>query len=554
MKHTRSRVGRWGAAAALVCASVWTSACGGGAAAPASDDAKVTDDVYAELVPAAPVLTRLTQAQYRNAVRDLLGDDLALPATLEPDAAADGLLAAGAAVTTVSPRGAELYEEAALSLARQATETPERRARVLPCEPTAESMPCFGQFIADVGRRAWRRPLTSDEIAAFELLAGDAAQAFPDDPVAPFTWALAGLMQSPHFLYRVEAGEPDPEAPGARRLSAFELATRLAFFLWNAPPDEALLAAAEAGDLDTADGLVAQVDRLLAADRAREGVRSFVSDWLHLHQLPELKKDPNVFKHFSPDLAAAAREETLRVAEHIVFEREGDLGELFTTRTTFINRRLAAIYDIPAPVLEGFGQTELPADGPRRGLLGHVSFLGLHSHPTSSSATLRGIFLRETLLCDMVPDPPSDLNTAIPEPSPDAPTLRDRLQVHLEDPMCASCHRLTDPVGLGFEPFDGMGRVRATENGVPIDPTGDLDGVAFADPAELAAAVAASPKLTACFVKKMYTYAVARPTEPGEQGQLAALTDAFEADGRRVLGLMRAVAISEGFRRVGEVQ
>jgi hypothetical protein len=152
-----------------------------------------------------------------------------------------------------------------------------------------------------------------------------------------------------------------------------------------------------------------------------------------------------------------------------------------------------------------------------------------------------------------VPPPPSDLNTAIPEPSPDAPTLRDRLAVHREDPSCAGCHTLTDVPGLGFELFDGIGRFRLTENDAVIDASGRLGGENFAGPAELAEIVADNPKFAACAVRKLYTYAVARPIADGEEDLLLALTDGFVLNERRILALMKAIASSPGFRRVGEV-
>ena len=542
--------------------AVMTAACGDATDAPVAADVTASAEdtsadagaaTYTPLTPVEPVLVRLTQAHYRNTVRALLGDGLALPSTLEPDPAADGLPTVGASVSAISPRGAELYEEAAISLGLQAIETPERMARVLPCAPSgATDEECFTLLVESFGRRAWRRPLTTAEVARHVALGVAAATALDgfDDGVA---WIIAAMLQSPHFLYRTELGEDDPSAPGARRYTSWEMASRLSFFLWSSVPDDALLAAAEAGELTSDDGLRAQAERLLADDRAREAVRGFVTEWLRLDRLDDMSKDPNIFKHFSPELGGMAREETLRLAEHLVFDKDADLGELFVTRTTFVNPRLAALYNIPAPSLDGFGQTTLPADGERRGFLGHVSFLGLHSHPTTSSATQRGLFVRENLLCDLVPNPPADLNTAIPEASSDAPTLRDRLLVHMLDPSCAGCHKLTDLVGLGFELFDGIGRFRLTENDVPIDPSGGLDGVEFASPVGLAEVVASSPKLTACVVRKLYGYAVAHPISVGELGQLAALTDRFEAGGRRLRSLMALVVMSEGFRRVGDL-
>jgi hypothetical protein len=453
-------------------------------------------------------------------------------------------------VNAVSSRGVELYEEAALNLGAFAVSTPERRARLVDCGPSDPSATCLGRLVDAFGRRAWRRALTPEERETLIAIGTEAEAALGalDDGIA---WTLAAILQSPNFLYRFESGEDD--GAGRRRYTSVEMASRLAFFLWASPPDDALLEAAESGALLTDAGIDTEVTRLLADPKVGRAVRAFFGEWLQLHRLDRLAKDPNVFKHFSPDLGAAAREETLLLAEHLVLGQDADLRELLLTRTTFLNRRLAAIYNVPAPVLDGFGEATLPADGERRGLLGHISFLAGNSHPTSSSATLRGVFLRQTLLCDPVPPPPSDLNTAIPEPTPDAPTLRDRLAVHREDPSCAGCHMLTDVPGLGLELFDGIGRFRRTENGAVIDASGRLGPMAFDGPSGLAEAIADSPKFSACAVRKLYTYAVARPVQDDEELQLLALTGAFEASERRVLALMRAIALSPGFRWAGPV-
>ena len=544
--------------AMLACACTPSEPDGAGAAAGSDDaagsDAAVEADAGGgpELVPTGPRLARLTRAQFRNTVRDLFGPDVVPPAGLEPDTAADGLFAVGATVAAVSSRGVEQYFDAARSLAAQLT-TPERLGDTLPCTPVGpDDGACLSQTVQRWGRRIWRRPLASDELERVVAIGAKAATQLGGF-ARGVEVALALLLQSPHFIYRPTIGEPDPAVPGGRRYTAWEMASRLSFFLWNTTPDETLLDAAQAGELATDGGLATQVDRLLGSERAREGVRSFFAEWLDLTELDDLGKDPTVFKHYSADLGPAAREETLRMVEHLIFDENADYRMLFLTRTTFVNGRLAAIYNVPAPVGDGFGRIELPADGARIGLLGQVSFLALHAHPVASSATKRGLFVRERLLCQTLPSPPTELNTAIPEPSPDAKTLRDRLIVHMENPSCAGCHVMMDPVGFGLENFDGVGRYRVLDNGGIIDPTGELDGTAFETPVELAEAVANHPSLVPCLVQSLRSYATGHAPEPGELAEVRALTEAFVADGHRVRGLLRAIALSPGFRRVGEV-
>ena len=368
--------------------------------------------------PAPAVLPRLTATQYKIALLDLFGHDIVPPSAVEPDAESGGLIAVGATVASISPRGVEQYFEGARAVAAQLV-AEQKRSRIATCDPANNA--CVTDTIRAQGRRIWRRPLTDTEVAEVEAVAL-AARESVGQPWAAMEYALVMLLSSPHFLYRAELGNNG-------WYTDYEMASRLSFYLWNTTPDAALLDAAEAGELTTDAGLAEHVDRLLASDRARVGVRTFFSQLLELHKLDEIDKDPTVFLHFSSDLPEMAREETLRLIEWLVFEQDADYRDLFLTRTTFVNRRLASIYNIPAPIDEGFGMVNLPEYEPRRGVLGHVSFLALQSHPVGTSATLRGLFIREKLLCGVVPSPPTELNTAIPEPGPEAITLKQRLLV-----------------------------------------------------------------------------------------------------------------------------
>jgi hypothetical protein len=487
-------------------------------------------------------------------VQDLLGQGLALPSTLEPDVSLGGLFSAGASVTTISPRGTELYEEAARSLATQAMADEELRAALLPCAPKGVAdAQCLEQFVQSFGPQAWRRPINEAEVSSMVQIGQSAAQAL-DDFNQGVVYVIAAFLQSPHFLYRVEQGEAHPEKVGQRRYTSMEMASRLSFFLWNSIPDGELLAAANNGDLVNGEALLMQAKRMIESPKLRGALRNFFSEWLQLDELKEMKKDPNIFKHYSSDLGEMAREETLQLVEYLFVDGNADFREFFTSRTTFVNRRLAALYNVPATVPEGFGKIELPATEERRGFLGQVSFLGLHSHPVSSSATLRGAFLRKVIFCEDVPPPPADVNTALPEPDENAKTLKERLISHMEVPFCASCHEFLDIPGLGFENFDGLGRFRLTDNDVIIDPSGHIDGDPFANFSELTTAVAASPKVPRCFVKKMLSYALGRPAQDGEKGEIDRLSVAFESGGCKVKELLVEVVMSDGFRQAGEVQ
>jgi hypothetical protein len=379
---------------------------------------------------------------------------------------------------------------------------------------------------------------------------GEAAAGLHGDPAAGVVYLVSAILQSPYFLYRVEIGEPDPARPGFRRYTNDEMASRLSFLFLNTIPHEDLVARAARGELTDEAGIRAAVEALLARPAARRAVRSLFTDAFELDRVDGLAKDPAVFRHARAELWVSAKEETLRTIEALVFGG-GDYRDLFVSRTTFLDRRLASLYGVPAPSRDGFAKIELPASSGRLGILGQAAFLASNAHPVSSSATLRGKYVREVLLCQSLPPPPANVDTSLPEPSTSSPTLRERVRVHLENDTCAGCHKAMDPIGLGFENFDGVGRFRATENGAAIDASGELDGVEFADAGELAAAIGAHRELVPCMVRTAYRYALGRLDEQDDAPALAALTARFDAQGRQVTALLSDIAASAAFRSAG---
>jgi hypothetical protein len=486
-------------------------AMGGGADAPPG-----TADAAA-LGPAS--LRLLTIAQYRNAIEDLFGADTLAKATveLEPDARLNGLSAIGAGVTAVSPRATELYQQAAEAIAGAVLADGARAAQVA-CEP--QQAGCLEGFVGRVGRRAWRRTLAPEETARYVALARRSG-----DLWAGVRLALATLLQSPNFLYRVELGRPDPSAAGQRLLDSFEVASRLAFFLTNRPPDDALLDAAARGALGP-DELRVHAMRLLSSPRAVAAVESFYGDYLGLADLADLTKAAPAF---TPSLRAAMRDESLRTLRALTFEEGRDLREVFTTRTTFVTGELARFYGVPAPAGAEPGRIELPAAGPRAGLLMHAGLLALNAHENSTSPTRRGKFVREILLCQSIPDPPPNVDTTLPATAP-VNTTRGRVEAHQANPACATCHALMDPIGLGFERFDAAGAYRDRENGNAIDASGALDGGAFGGALELVQALSRHADVPGCFVTTLLRQAAGAVLEtPGERAVAGALAERFAA-------------------------
>ena len=495
-----------------------------------------SEEVVAEGPPAVvevetgPVaMRRLTDSQYRNSVRDVLGQDIAIAGRLEPDVRRSGLLSVGSSYVTVTPTGFEQYEDMAYRVAAQAVDEAHRGANV-PCSPVSETgadAVCADLFVRSVGRRLFRRSLTEEEVSDRVAVAVTAATTL-NDFYGGLEFALASLLTSPHFLFRVPTLLPVDS--GTPRLSDLSLATRLSYALWNSTPDEALLAAAEQGRLSDPAGLAAEIERMLTSERLTDGIRSFFFDRLVFDEMGEgFRKDSALFPAYDQALIEDAAEQTLMtVTEHLVAGR--DYRALFTSRHTFLTRSLAALYGVPVAVKEGFAPYEFSEDSPRAGLLTHASLLALHSHPGRSSPTLRGEFVRAVFLCQPVPAPPGDVDFSLVEqPDPDLPTIRDKVEAHLTTPGCASCHQLTDPIGLGLEQFDALGVYRSTENGAMIDPSGSLDGADFADAVGLGQALAAHPRLNSCLVRQLYMMVVGRDPVPEEKEELERLEAVFAA-------------------------
>ena len=485
----------------------------------------------------------LTGAQYANAIAQIFGDDVSASVRppMPPMQRVDGLLASGAASVGLTSDQVSQIQQAATRIAGLVVDE-DHRDFLIPCRPardTAADAACAAQFLAESGRRLLRRPLDAARIAAGET--GDFYQGL--------ALALESLLISPEFLFIVDRTEADPARPGERRLDAFSLASRLSFFLWNGPPDDALLDAAGSGELATAAGRARALDRLLASPRIERGMRAFFDDMLAFDEFDSLAKDPQVYPNVTAATLVDAREQTLRTVIDHLLTREADYRDLFTTRRTFMSMPLAAVYRTPAR--SGWSAHEFPPDSPRRGIMTHVSFLAANSHAVRSSPTQRGKAMRELLLCQHVPDPPPNVDFSKLEDAENARTARERLAVHNSNPSCAGCHLITDPMGLALENFDGAGAFRSTENGAPLDVSGELDGVFFEDVAGLAEAMRNHPKLAYCLVNRLYAYATGGPVQLRyDRDILRQFESRFVADGYRLPALLRQIGLSPALSRI----
>ena len=462
----------------------------------------------------------------------------------------DGLLASGSAFVGVTSDQVSQIQQTAASIAAQVVDQ-DHRDFLIPCSPEeteAADTSCAALFLEETGRLMFRRPLSESRLSDLVHIADYAAEQTGDfyDGLA---LALEAMLISPDFIFIVDRAEADPDAPSQQRLDAYSLASRLSFLLWNAPPDDVLLQEAEAGILYTQQGLAGAVDRMLVSARLESGVRAFFDDLMAFDEFNSLAKDPLVYPMVTGTTLEHAREQTLRtIVDHLV-ARQADYRDLFTTRQTFMSLQLAAVYDTPAG--QGWVPFEFEEEGPRLGLLTHVSFLAANSHSVRSSPTLRGKALRETFLCQRVPDPPPDVDFSSLEEAEDAATAKERLAVHNTNPSCAGCHLITDPMGLSLENFDGAGRFRETENGAPLDIAGELDGIFYEDIAGLAHATRNHPKLSACLINRLYAYGTGGPVSLREdRDTLAEFEARFAKNGYQLSTLLRDIALSDAFSRV----
>jgi len=528
------------------------------------------DIVNVDITPHPLGLSRLSSHSYIDAVKNLLGDDIVIAQQLEVDLVIEGSLAFGSADAALSAFGVEGFEAAAFEAAKQAFDSETSLQKYLGCgaaESATFDAACAKSGLAKLAEIAWRKQITDEdlngsaeitgivEVAEMAALAMGVSEPVSDADLkrkynflSGIEFAVAYILQSPNFLYRVEIGETDPADESRLRFTNYEMATRLAHFMWNTVPDEALIQEARDGNLVSTASLTKVIDKMKDDRRARNGIRAFFSDMLQLHHLEDLSKDPTKFEHFNADIGPDAKQETLSLIEDIVFDKQESYLTLFTTRESFINRRLAAIYAVPAPSQAGFAKVTMPANGVRAGLLGHISILAAHSHPRDSSATLRGRFIRETLLCGRIPPPPAGVDTSIPEPDSTSPTLRERVATHLSVPLCASCHASMDPIGLGLETFDALGRYRPTQEGARIDPSGQLDGEHFDDAVDLGRRISEHSETSACLVRHMMRYATQHKEGRNQRLANVKLTEAFEASDHAVLDLMGNIAKSPVFR------
>jgi hypothetical protein len=503
-------------------------------------------------VPATTQLPRLTNQQYDRTVRDLLGvtavgafGGLPPSSVLAPDQPGD-----------LTMKAWDGYVAASEAIAGQVMADPTLRRRFMACEPTGDGTTCLKDTITAFGRRAFRRPLRTDELARFEKIVSNRAAITATGAAAEVAEVmLQAFLVSPSFLQRSEiAGAPD--GTGRFLLSQHEVASRLSFMLWNSMPDDALDRAADAGALATPAQIRIQAQRMIRDARARDVVGAFHRAYLRAGAgtaWTAAMRDPTRFPGFSDAVVAAMNAETERLLDAVAFESNGSFQDLFATTRGFVNKDTAALYGLD-PSGYGAALSEVTLDRNQRpGVLTRVGFLIANAYPDRTSPIARGAFITSAILGLEVPAHPG--SSPPPPDVPGLPTNRARVEAQTTAGACGACHGVyLNPPGYVLEAYDAVGRWQTSEadTGAPIDTAARvmIDGAAVTvrDPADLMAKLAASRDAQRTYAQRWVAYAYGRAAEPLDACVVETLAADINRSGFPIVDLLVELTQPESFR------
>jgi hypothetical protein len=506
------------------------------------------------------LLRQLTLAEYTNTLSDLLS--LSNPDTSEvpPDQAVDGYTT-NVASNFVTQAYIDAYSSVASALAARAIT--ESFASIVPCQ--TQDSACASTFVQTFGLRAFRRPLTSDELSRYvgffdsNLTGGDFKTGV--------SLAIQGMLISPNFLFRSELGADNGQ--GTFVLTPYEIATALSYSYWGTMPDSTLFAAAQAGALSSKTQIQAQAERLLADPRGRSRIASFFYEWMQGSRAniatPDMGTYPNIYAASGSlsNIVNSMRAEEDAFVTNVAFDSTKKFSELFTANYTFANDALAAYYGLTPP---GTGTTTTKVMiGPgsaRGGVLTLGMFLLGHARTNESSPTQRGHQIRANILCEDVPPPPPGVVPVVPAGTPGA-TGRDQIEALTGTGVCATCHNLMNPIGFGLEGFDGAGQERTLDNGYPVDATGQLTGftdasgktITFNGARQLSTALATYATAQSCFAANYYRYVRGFDPQGVDLGAVEELQQNFVQANQDLPELFVDISLQDSFthRRTAEV-
>ncbi|MBL4688319.1 MAG: DUF1592 domain-containing protein [Nannocystaceae bacterium] len=407
----------------------------------------------------------------------------------------------------------------------------------------SERQACAEALVDEFAPRAFRRPLTNDEQ---RRLLGLFTSGNDSGFQSGLRMLLQGILANPSFLYLVEVGQEVEGEAGAFALTSWELASRISYALCEEPPDQQLWDAAQADTLTDVDVLQDHARRLLDKPCGRAAVRRFYEQWLDLDKLPDLNRSPDAFPEFDDDVRAGLVAESARFIDEMIWNEDATFDTFFSTDLAWPDPRTAFLYG-----LSGVTEPQRVSLGDERGggVLTTAGVLAATGGFSGTSPVKRGVFVLEHLLCEHLPPPPEDVDTSEPLPDPDL-TTRERWAQHSDNPACAACHTLIDPPGFALENFDGLGRHRTEENGEPIDASGGAPGLdpelSIVGGAQLARALAGSPKATECFARQWLRFSLGRLEFDQDNSTVADLSEAAMTDSMREVFV--AIIGSRAFR------
>jgi hypothetical protein len=484
--------------------------------------------------PQAPALHArlLTPSQYNNTVQDIV--------KVAGNPSKDF---GGGVDTQLDDLAVERRANAAADIARQAAAA---LASWSPCMPPAvAAAACEQQIIDKLGPLAFRHPITATERAQLQKLF-DAGVTEKDFPTG-VEWFLTGVLQSPDFLYQFSKMVAGEMAGQFRQLPGIELASRLSYFVWDSSPDDKLYAAAAANQLDDPATLRTQLDRMLQDARFQRGITSFYTSWLQLDGLKEVARDD---KGFTTDVVNSLGTSVLMSATQLYAAPTPNVSGLFSGQSYYMNDVLRTFYGLTGSGT-AFTATAIAGED-RRGVLTHPGLMALFGRPNETNPITRGLFVRQSLMCQDIPPPPDGVPIPPLTPVVQGASTRDRLEQHVKDAFCAACHNQFDPPGYAFESFDQVGRHRTIDSGKPVDSSGtiinggDLDGP-FAKGDDLLAKIGASDDVKGCFAQQYFQFAVSRPATKYDSCSLDGLKKKFVPSGD-LKELVAIIASSDSFR------
>ncbi|HEY0707756.1 MAG TPA: DUF1592 domain-containing protein [Polyangia bacterium] len=493
--------------------------------------------------PGDAPLQLLTQEQYLNTLRDLFGNvDLR---SVYPQANNASVL--GLAQGDIDLVALENYQRAANLVATAVVGNKANLDKIAPCAVGTDGKMCARSFLQNFGAKIYRAPLAPADVDR-HLPLYDAAVG--QGYARGIEFLLRGMLQSPRFLYRMEFGTGEAVGSKAVKLSGYEVAARLSYALWKSTPDDALRAAAARGDLNTKEGVANELKRMLQDARGKAAMPRFLEDWVHLPNVYAIAKDGARFPEWNDQLRASMFNQARSFFDEIVNQAGGNLGALLTSSTTFVDKNLAGFYGMDAGAIADNSFMKTQRSGFEAGFFALPAFLAIQAKAGEGSPIYRGKFVREHLLCQELPAPPPDVPAA-PDIKPGVST-RERLAQHVADPSCAGCHSLIDPIGLGFEHYDGIGRYRTMDAGKPVNAKGEVLGTndangAFVGVPELAAKLAKSRDLSDCMAKQWFRYAMARIEQPADKCSMESLLNSFRASNNDLRSLPLALVQTDAF-------